>query len=133
MLERALQLNGKEFTSSGEATDALREIADEGPDSHAQRWQELLRDTPFLDEITPASPPDARLDEAAPPPSRTSRSTTLSKRFPRPHPNRQRHLRSLFSQPTNQKSRPWNQRRFGILNHRCHAVRLRLRVLASVR
>jgi hypothetical protein len=66
-LERALQLNGKEFSSSGEATDALREIADEGPDGHAQRWLELLRETPFLDEITPASTtPDAQPDDAAP-------------------------------------------------------------------
>jgi hypothetical protein len=52
-LERALQLNGQEFLTTIDATDALREIPNESPQEHAQRWQELLKATPFFDELTP--------------------------------------------------------------------------------
>jgi hypothetical protein len=52
-LERALQLNGQEFLTTIDATDALREIPNESPEEHAQRWQELLKATPFFDELTP--------------------------------------------------------------------------------
>ena len=42
-LERALQLNGRAFPSSGEALDALRGVPEQVTENTARRWRELLR------------------------------------------------------------------------------------------
>jgi PEGA domain len=88
-LERALQMDGRVFASSGFANDALRDVSDPSADSSAQRWQALLGiphasaedrvdvQEPEAPDEEPAvvrlhtaepstAPPDAPVDEPAP-------------------------------------------------------------------
>jgi hypothetical protein len=71
-IERALQLNGRAFPSSKDATDAIREVGDPAIDP-AQPWRALLearqdRSNPLVELMPPARPdaPAPPIDTAVP-------------------------------------------------------------------